>query len=58
VHGSEIQWFVRNGEQRIVVGEAPSSRFNKTLDPRLPGELSICATVLGVTSCLNREVVP
>jgi len=58
VHGSDIQWFVRNGEQRIVVGEEPSSTFNKTLDPRLPGEFSICATVLGVTSCLNGEVLP
>ncbi len=48
----------RNGEQRIVVGDEPSSTFNKTLDPRPPGELSICATVLGVTSCLNGEVVP
>lgn len=55
VHGSDIRWFVRNGGPRIVLGDEPSSTFNKTLDPRLPGEFSICATVLGVTSCLNGE---
>jgi hypothetical protein len=58
VHGSGIEWFVRNGEHRIAVGDEPLSTFNRTLDPREPGEFSICATVLEVTGCLNGEVVP
>jgi hypothetical protein len=38
--------------------DEPSSTFNRTLPPREPGEFSIWATVLGVTSCLNGAVVP
>ncbi len=58
VHGSDIEWFVRNGEHRIDVSDEPSSTFNKILKPLGIGEFSICATVLGVTECLNGEVVP
>jgi hypothetical protein len=58
VHGSEIEWFVRNGEHRIEVSEEPASTFNKVLKPAGLGEFSICATVLGVTECLNGQVIP
>lgn len=58
VHGSDIEWFVRNGEHRIEVSEEPASTFNKVLRPLATGEFSICAIVLGVTECLNGEVVP
>jgi hypothetical protein len=58
VHGSGIEWFVRNGEHRIEVSDEPSSTFNKVLRPLGTGEFSICAVVLGVTACLNGEVVP
>ena len=58
VHGSDVEWFVRNGEHRIEVSDEPSSTFNKVLKPLGTGEFSICAVVLGVTECLNGEVVP
>lgn len=58
VHGSDIEWYVRNGEQRIEVSDEPASTFNKVLRPLATGEFSICAIVLGVTECLNGEVVP
>ena len=58
VHGSGIEWFVRNGEHRLEVSDEPASTFNKVLRPLATGEFSICATVLGVTECLNGEVVP
>jgi hypothetical protein len=56
-HGSDITWFVRNGEERIRLldGNQP---FNKRVVPLVAGEFSICATVLEVTGCFNGEVVP
>lgn len=59
VHGSEVSWFFREGEGTVV---APSpiedEPFNMRLYPRELGGFSICATVKGVTGCLNGEVVP
>ena len=40
------------------MSEEPASTFNKVLRPLATGEFSICAIVLGVTECLNGEVVP
>ncbi len=56
-HGPDITWFVRNGEERIKLIDW-NQPFNKRVVPVLPGEFSICATVLEVTGCFNGEVVP
>lgn len=56
-HGSEITWFVRNGEGRIRLLDW-NQPFNKRVVPLVAGEFSICATVLEVTGCFNGEVVP
>ena len=59
VHGADIEWFVRAGEG-TVIGPGPSPDgipFNLVLVGRDKGEFSVCATVAGVTGCLNGRVI-
>jgi hypothetical protein len=58
IHGPEIDWRVRDGAERIKVGDFPGVAFNKIVTGLDEGEFSICATVKGVEGCLNGRVTP
>jgi len=60
LHGSEVTWFVQAGEGTIISpGPSPDGvPFNLVLRGNDPGEFSVCATVAGVTGCLNGKVIP
>lgn len=59
LHGS-VNWFVQAGEGTIIApGPSPDGvPFNLILEGRQVGEFSVCATVSGVTGCLNGQVIP
>jgi hypothetical protein len=59
VHGADVQWFVQAGEGTVIApGPSPDGiPFNLILVGRDKGEFSVCATVAGVTGCLNGLVI-
>ncbi|HEY7515033.1 MAG TPA: hypothetical protein VIC87_11170, partial [Vicinamibacteria bacterium] len=59
VHGADVQWFVQAGEGTVIApGPSPDGiPFNLILVGREVGEFSVCATVAGVTGCLNGLVI-
>ena len=56
VHGTDVQWDFVTGE--AVFWQWPDQPFNVNISPRNPGPLKICATIQGVTGCLDGAVVP
>lgn len=61
IHGSEIEWELREGGDVVRVESDPrfSNPFNKVL--RTTGKVDgfvLCATVLGKTGCLNGRTIP
>lgn len=57
-HGPNITWFVQYGDEFIQVDEPTfESDFNKDLVGLHVGDFALCATVKGVTGCLNGQVV-
>lgn len=61
IHGAEIAWELRSGED--VVGVEPDPRFgnpfNRILRPTgTVGSFVLCATVLGREGCLNGRTIP
>jgi len=64
LHGTDVKWFVRNGEG-VTISVSPSSDgvpFNLVLISKELGEFSVCATVStgqsSVTGCLDGTVIP
>lgn len=57
VHGPDIQWSLDSGGGAVTMTNSGMSTFNKNLDGVRPGSFSLCATVKGVTGCLNGTVV-
>jgi hypothetical protein len=57
IHGPDIAWELRSGEGRVAPRpvEVP---FNYALVGRSVGNFSFCATVKGVTGCLDGRVIP
>ncbi len=60
VHGSDVQWHVRDGAELISVDPdwRFGNEFNRVLRPKGVGYFSICATVLGKMGCLNARTIP
>jgi hypothetical protein len=60
LHGSDVTWFVQAGEGTVISpGPSPDGvPFNLVLRGVDAGEFSVCATVAGVTGCLNGKVIP
>jgi len=58
VHGSDIQWKLKRGEEFVSLKQWPDQPFNQTVYPRSPGFFKLCATVQGQTGCLGVEVIP
>jgi hypothetical protein len=56
VHGPNIHWSLDAGGS-ATMSDSKMSTFNKNLDGVRPGSFSLCATVKGVTGCLNGSVV-
>ena len=61
IHGPEIEWELREGEDVVRVEPDPrfSNPFNKVLRPtgKVDGFV-LCATVLGREGCLNGRTIP
>jgi hypothetical protein len=57
VHGTEIAWNVRLGDDLIAVYDFPDQPFNKVIRSQGLGYFSVCATVKGVEGCLNGRIV-
>jgi hypothetical protein len=57
IHGPDITWELQSGEGRVAPRpvEVP---FNYALAGRAVGNFSFCATVQGVTGCLDGRVIP
>jgi hypothetical protein len=55
IHGPDITWEVKSGEEHIAIRpvEVP---FNYAIIARSVGNFSFCATVKGVTGCLDGRV--
>jgi len=61
IHGTEIEWELRDGEDVVRVEPDPrfSNPFNKILRPTgRVGGFVLCATVLGKEGCLNGRTIP
>jgi hypothetical protein len=58
IHGSDVQWRFKRGEEFVSLREWPDEPFNLTVMPRTPGFFKICASVQGLTGCLGVEVIP
>ncbi len=56
VHGNEVEWTHVTGD--FIFWEWADSHFNVTLSPRVVGPVKLCATVKGVTGCLDGAIVP
>jgi hypothetical protein len=57
VHGPDIIWELRAGDGKVVP-RAVEVPFNYALVARSVGNFSFCATVQGVTGCLDGRVIP
>ncbi len=55
MHGPMVRRF-RLAAARAKMTNSGMSTFNKNLDGERPGSFSLCATVKGVTGCLNGRV--
>jgi hypothetical protein len=61
VHGSDIRWELREGQDVVAVepDTSYSNPFNKVLHPKgKVGLLYLCATVQGVEGCLYGHTIP
>jgi hypothetical protein len=58
VHGGDVQWRLKRGEEFVSLKQWPDQPFNQTVYPRTPGFFKLCATVQGQTGCLGVEVIP
>jgi hypothetical protein len=58
IHGERIDWSLEQGHEAPAVhmDEYPGVAFNKYLTATNPGHFKLCATVKGVTGCLDGEV--
>jgi hypothetical protein len=56
VHGNDVEWTQVTGD--FIFWEWADNHFNVTLSPRGAGPVKLCATVKGVTGCLNGAIVP
>lgn len=57
VHGPDIDWDLAGG-QYVSIKDSKTSDFNKDLTGIRPGAFNLCATVRGITGCLDGTVIP
>jgi len=58
IHGTEILWEIKEGEDVIAARQWPDVPFNQTLFAQKVGNFRICATVQSVTGCLRGDFIP
>jgi hypothetical protein len=56
IHGNEVEWTHVSGD--VIYWVWADQPFNITVSPRDVGPFKICATVKGVTGCLDGAIVP
>ena len=56
IHGDRIEWSLQQELQVVRMDDYPGVAFNKYLTAGHPGHFKLCATVKGVTGCLDGEV--
>ncbi len=57
IHGNEITWLLTDGKGVVDTEHVEGQPFNWTLIPRRLGTFQFCATLQGITGCLNGEVI-
>ncbi len=58
IHGTDITWQLRFGEEYVRIEEFPDVPFNKKIVAREVGEFALCATVQGIEGCFVGTVIP
>jgi len=58
IHGQEIAWLLTDGKGVVDTHHVDGQPFNWELQPLRLGAFQFCATLQGVTGCLNGEVIP
>jgi hypothetical protein len=58
IHGQEIAWLLTEGKGVVDTHHVDGQPFNWELQPLRLGAFQFCATLQGVTGCLNGEVIP
>ena len=58
VHGPDIIWKLDQVDDYVEIHEFPNQPFNMYVKGLDPGGFRLCATVQGITGCLNGEVLP
>jgi hypothetical protein len=58
IHGSDIEWRFKKGEEFVNLRQWPDQPFNQTVYTVAPGFFKLCATVQGVSGCVGISVVP
>jgi hypothetical protein len=56
IHGPRIDWRLEQEINVVEMHDYPGVTFNKTLTARNAGHFRLCATVKGITGCLDGEV--
>jgi hypothetical protein len=57
VHGPEIFWELSQGEDVVATFPSGEQPFNRVVRPFTKGRFGLCATVKGVTGCLDGKVI-
>ena len=57
IHGDNITWLLEEGKGVVDTHHVDGQPFNWTLQPLRLGGFSFCATLQGVHSCFNAEVI-
>jgi hypothetical protein len=58
IHGQDITWLLTDGKGVVDTHHVDGQPFNWELQPLRLGSFQFCATLQGVTGCLNGEVIP
>ena len=57
VHGPDIEWELSQGEDVVASYPTSDQPFNRVVRPFQTGKFGLCATVKGVTGCLDGKVI-
>lgn len=58
IHGPNIDWELRGGDEAVRVENVPNQAFNKNVYGLAIGEFILCAKVRGIEGCLIANVIP
>jgi hypothetical protein len=57
VHGPDIDWELSQGDDVVTFFPSGDQPFNKAVRPFKTGRFGLCATVKGITGCLDGKVI-